>query len=114
MHEQTFVLRVLKNIMGLQGIEKQRVSTWTRIHGVFTAISEELHDVPLYYPLAAMVCICFSSHELVVGVCGVTFNDFVCLQANTLHCVTPKLKNVQAALLNLGSVMNRFVGQLSC
>ena len=102
MHDQAFVLRVLKNIMDLQGSAKQRVSTWTRIHGVFTAISEELHDVPLYYPLAAMVRNCFSSHGFLQ--CWAAFNDCACLQANTLHCVTPKLKSVQAALVNLGSV----------
>jgi len=55
MHDLTFVNRVLTHVTGLKGDAKKQVNTWTRIHGVFTAISEELPDVPLYYPIAAMV-----------------------------------------------------------
>jgi len=76
MHDLTFVNRVLTHVTGLKGDAKKQVNTWTRIHGVFTAISEELPDVPLYYPIAAM--------------------------ANTLHCLNPKLRSVKAALVNLG------------
>jgi tRNA (guanine26-N2/guanine27-N2)-dimethyltransferase len=46
------------------------------MHGLLTAISEELPDVPLHYVLPDM--------------------------CTTLHCKTPPLKQMKAALLNLG------------
>lgn len=52
------------------------LSTNERIHGVLTAISEELFDVPLYYTLPDL--------------CG------------TLHCESPKLAEVKAALMHAG------------
>ncbi|CAH0367226.1 unnamed protein product [Pelagomonas calceolata] len=54
----------------------EHLSTTERIHGVFTAVSEELMDVPLYY----------------------TIPD-IC---KTLHCAAPKLCEVRAALQHAG------------
>ena len=62
MHDAAFVRRVLDHVTQLTGAAKARVNTWTRIHGVFTAVSEELPDVPLFYPLAAMVRACVRAY----------------------------------------------------
>jgi len=52
------------------------VSTKERLHGVLTAISEELFDVPLYYTLPDL--------------------------CSTLHCASPKLAEIKAALTHAG------------
>ncbi|KAJ8599265.1 hypothetical protein CTAYLR_006774 [Chrysophaeum taylorii] len=57
------------------GVDKY-LSTTERLHGVLTAISEELSDVPLYYTLPDM--------------------------CSTLHCSSPKLAEVKAALTHAG------------
>ena len=55
MHDISFVRRVLNHVSSLEGEARARVNVWPRIHGVFTAVSEELQDVPLYYPISSMV-----------------------------------------------------------
>jgi len=57
------------------GIDKY-LSTTERLNGVLTAISEELIDVPLYYTLPQ--------------ICA------------TLHCTSPKMAEIRAALANAG------------
>ncbi len=76
MHDQGFIRSVLDHVTALEGEAKKRVNVWPRVHGVFTAVCEELPDVPLYWPMAAM--------------------------ANTVHCTAPPLRTFQAALVNLG------------
>lgn len=57
------------------GVDKY-ISTGERIHGVMTALSEELRDVPLYYTLPDIT--------------------------GTLHCSSPKLAEMKAALTHAG------------
>lgn len=52
------------------------ISTKTPIHGLLTAVSEELNDVPLYYTLSDL--------------------------CHTLHCQVPPLQKMYSAILNAG------------
>lgn len=73
MHDREWVLAALDRINS--GVDKH-VSTGERIHGVLTAVSEELFDVPLYYTLPDL--------------------------CSTLHCASPKMAEVRAALMHAG------------
>lgn len=54
-HDMSYVKRVLTRVNAFEATGKHRFKTWQRMRGVFMAISEEIPDVPLHYPLAAMV-----------------------------------------------------------
>jgi len=56
--------------------------TETRMHGLLTAVSEELQDVPLFYNLPDL--------------------------CSTLHCESPRLPNFKAALINAGYRASHF------
>lgn len=73
LHDRDWVIAAIDR---LESNVDKYISTKERIHGVLTAISEELFDVPLYYTLPDL--------------CG------------TLHCESPKLAEVKAALMHAG------------
>jgi tRNA (guanine26-N2/guanine27-N2)-dimethyltransferase len=58
------------------------IQTRERLHGLLTAVSEELPDVPLYYTLPDL--------------------------CQTLHCTSPKLDDVRSALINAGYRVSAF------
>jgi tRNA (guanine26-N2/guanine27-N2)-dimethyltransferase len=58
------------------------IQTKERLHGLLTAVSEELPDVPLYYTLPSL--------------------------CETVHCVSPKMDQVRAALINAGYRVSAF------
>ena len=73
LHEGDWVVAALDRLEA--GVDRY-LSTTERIHGVLTAVSEELPDVPLYYSLP--------------DICG------------TLHCSSMKMAEVNAALSHAG------------
>lgn len=72
-HDRDWVIAGLDRIAA--GCD-EHLSTTERIHGVFTAVSEELMDVPLYYTIPDL--------------------------CKTLHCAAPKMCEVRAALMHAG------------
>ena len=56
--------------------------TKDRLHGLLTAVSEELPDVPLYYTLPSL--------------------------CETVHCSSPKMDDVRSALVNAGYRVSAF------
>ena len=79
LHDLDWVTAALDRIEA--GVDKH-LSTTERLHGVLTAVSEELPDVPLYYTLPDL--------------CG------------TLHCQSPKMAEVKAALSHAGYRCSQF------
>lgn len=73
-HDMEWVRELLERIENYRG--PYPPGTRKRIHGMLTSVTEELPDVPLYYTLP--------------DICS------------TLHCNSPRLVDVQAALLNAG------------
>eukprot|EP00615_Pteridomonas_danica_P000021 CAMPEP_0114354728 /NCGR_PEP_ID=MMETSP0101-20121206/19699_1 /TAXON_ID=38822 ORGANISM="Pteridomonas danica, Strain PT" /NCGR_SAMPLE_ID=MMETSP0101 /ASSEMBLY_ACC=CAM_ASM_000211 /LENGTH=563 /DNA_ID=CAMNT_0001496345 /DNA_START=19 /DNA_END=1710 /DNA_ORIENTATION=- len=57
-------------------------ATHERLHGLLTAVSEELPDVPLYYTLPSL--------------------------CETLHCESPKMNQIKSALINAGYRVSAF------
>ncbi|KAI0497661.1 hypothetical protein KFK09_020894 [Dendrobium nobile] len=72
MHDQEWVLSILENVKAL----RERYPAYGKIFAVLTAISEELHDVPLFLSL----------HSL----CG------------TLKCTSPSAEIFRSAVFNAG------------
>lgn len=73
-HDLEWVRLLLERVEEYRG--PYQPATKKRIHGMLTSVSEELPDVPLFYTLPDL-----------------------CL---TLHCVSPPMVNLQAALVNAG------------
>ncbi len=57
-------------------LRRRRFPAYDKIHGILTAASEELPDVPLYYNL----------HDL----------------CKTVHCTSPRAELLRSALVNAG------------
>ncbi|KAH8068134.1 N(2),N(2)-dimethylguanosine tRNA methyltransferase [Aureococcus anophagefferens] len=73
LHDPEWVLAGLDRVAA--GVDAH-LSTTERIHGMLTAVSEELLDVPLYYTLPDL--------------------------CSALHCASPKMAEVRAALTHAG------------
>ncbi|CAM9497433.1 unnamed protein product [Choristocarpus tenellus] len=73
-HDMDWVQALLERVDSYQG--PFPLSTRVRIHGMLTSVSEELPDVPLFYSLPDL--------------------------CSTLHCNSPRLSDVQAAIVNAG------------
>ena len=73
LHDPEWVLAGLDRVAA--GVDNH-LSTTERIHGMLTAVSEELLDVPLYYTLPDL--------------------------CSALHCASPKMAEVRAALTHAG------------
>ncbi|CAM9094406.1 unnamed protein product [Hapterophycus canaliculatus] len=74
MHSQEWVGLLLDRVQQNRGPHPP--ATRKRIHGMLTSVSEELPDVPLFYSLPDM--------------------------CSTLHCNSPRMVDMQAALVNAG------------
>lgn len=74
MHDTEWVSLLLDRVQQNRG--PYPPATRKRIHGMLTSVSEELPDVPLFYSLPDM--------------------------CSTLHCNSPRMVDVQAALINAG------------
>ncbi|CAM9749899.1 unnamed protein product [Ectocarpus sp. 12 AP-2014] len=73
-HDMEWVRLLLDRVQKNRG--PHQPSTKKRIHGMLTSVSEELPDVPLFYSLPDM--------------------------CSTLHCNSPRMIDMQAALVNAG------------
>ena len=73
-HDMQWVVPLLERVERNRG--PHPLSTRKRIHGMLTSVSEELADVPLFYTLPDL--------------------------CSTLHCNSPRMVDVQAALINAG------------
>lgn len=73
-HDMEWVGQLLTRVESYRG--PYPPSTRKRIHGMLTSVSEELPDVPLFYTLPDM--------------------------CSTLHCNSPRMVDVQAAIINAG------------
>jgi tRNA (guanine26-N2/guanine27-N2)-dimethyltransferase len=72
-HDPSWVAEALERV---ERRHNPHIDTQPRLHGLLTSVSEELLDVPLYYTLPDL--------------------------CQTLHCTSPKMSDVQAALVNAG------------
>jgi tRNA (guanine26-N2/guanine27-N2)-dimethyltransferase len=84
-HSPAFVTSVLQRVASepdwsgewpADGADGGRIPTKRRMHGILTAVAEELLDVPLYYSISSL--------------------------SNTLHCTTPALPRFMSALQHAG------------
>ncbi|CAJ0577825.1 unnamed protein product, partial [Mesorhabditis spiculigera] len=73
-HNEEFVRGILHRLKSTP--EEERLGTHGRLLGMLTVVSEELHDVPLYYAHDQLACV--------------------------VKAVTPKLIDMRSALLNAG------------
>lgn len=79
-HDIKFVKEIVQRVENEKGPFEP--GTKTRIHGMLTAVSEELPDVPLFYRLPDL--------------------------CEALHCASPRLPAVKAALINAGYRVSHF------
>ncbi|KAI1723873.1 n2,N2-dimethylguanosine tRNA methyltransferase domain-containing protein [Ditylenchus destructor] len=73
-HNQEFVAQLLQRLKNTA--PEDRLGTHNRLEGVLTVVSEEIHDVPLYYEYGQLMSV--------------------------VRCPVPKLVTVRSALLNAG------------
>lgn len=74
-------VEAISEILAQVNTESEAIPTFKRLHGLLTTCAEEIQTAPLYYTLP--------------GLC------------KTLHCTSPPLDQVKAALMNAGYVVSQ-------